>query len=289
VALPGNEIYTAGALLRQDWLFWTVLSACLARRGYPFLAGGSLATASLLRIFPGLLFAGWVVAAVAHRLRRGRFLPAHLQAFAGALAVGGALALVSAAAAGPGAYADFARHMRQYQETPLTNDMGLPQILAYRLQGRAARTVDYAQIDPYLPWIQMQLEERRNRRPLLEILTGTLAVLFVLVTARLRTLWVIQALGLVWIAALVSLPCYYYSVFLLAPLLGAVHRRYAVAALFAAAASAALAACPWLSGSWDDAYVVQSVLFLGFAAGLLVSFSRWWPGGSRRPRPSSGS
>jgi hypothetical protein len=274
VALPGHEVFTAGALLRQDWLFWTVLAACLTRRRRHFLAGGALATASLLRVFPGLLFAGWLTAAVAHRLRRHRFLRAHVHAFAGALVVGGVLALVSAGVAGPGAYGDFVGHMRLYQGTPLTNDMGLPQILAYRLQGRTERTVDFARIDPYEPWIAMQLEARQSRRPLLVVAIGTLAVLFVLATARLRALWVAQALGLVWIVALVPLPCYYYSVFLLSTVLGAVHRRYDRAALLVAAASAALAACPWLSSSWDDAYVAQSVLFLGFAAGLLCAFGR---------------
>lgn len=270
--LPGNEVFTAGAMLRQDWLFWTVLSACLARRRHHFLAGSALATASLLRVFPGLLFAGWLTAAIAYRLRHGRFLQAHVYSFAGALVAGGVLAVGSAGAAGPGAYGEFITRLRQYGDTPLTNEMGLPQVLAYRLEGRVARTVDFAQIDPYSRWITMQLEARERRKPLLDVLLIALAVLFLRVAARLRALWVAQALGLIWIAAAVSLPCYYYSVFLLSTVLGALHRRYERAALLAAAASAALVACPWPSVFWDDAYVLQSVLFIAFAVGLLLSF-----------------
>ncbi|HHH28419.1 MAG TPA: hypothetical protein ENK57_08750, partial [Polyangiaceae bacterium] len=47
--------WTGGAFLRQDWLFFTVLSvACLHRR-YFKVAGAALVYAGLLRIFPGLV------------------------------------------------------------------------------------------------------------------------------------------------------------------------------------------------------------------------------------------
>lgn len=56
--------WTGGALLRHDWLFYTVAVVCLARRGKPLMAGVALAYATLLRLFPGLLLAGPVLAAI---------------------------------------------------------------------------------------------------------------------------------------------------------------------------------------------------------------------------------
>src|SRR6185436_1053571 len=55
--------WTGGALLRHDWLFYTVAVVCLLRKGKPFLAGIALAYATLLRLFPGLLVIGPVLAA----------------------------------------------------------------------------------------------------------------------------------------------------------------------------------------------------------------------------------
>lgn len=284
--LPGNEFFTAGAMLRQDWLFWTILAACLARRRYPFLAGGALAAAALLRVFPVLLFAGWLAAAIGHRIRHRRFLRAHLRALAGALVVGGALVGVSVAATGPRAYGDFFAHLRVYRDMPLTNDMGLPQILAYRPGSRVARTVDYRQIDPFSTWIATQRETREARRPLLWALGCALTAVVLLVAARLRSLWIAQALGLVLLVATLSLPCYYYSVFLLAPLLGAVRGGYERAALLVAGASALLAAFPGLSRYWDDLYFAESLLFLSFSLGLPLAFGRRLGPRSYAPSPA---
>ncbi|MBK7860123.1 MAG: hypothetical protein IPJ65_16215 [Archangiaceae bacterium] len=62
--------WTGGALLRHDWLFYTVAVVCLLRKGKPFLAGVAMAYAALLRLFPGLLLIGPVLAAIEYaRLR----------------------------------------------------------------------------------------------------------------------------------------------------------------------------------------------------------------------------
>ncbi|HEY3359429.1 MAG TPA: hypothetical protein VGQ83_39630, partial [Polyangia bacterium] len=66
---PANGLFTAGAMLRQDWLLLTVASVCLAQRRWYAWAGAALAAAALLRLFPGLLFAGPGVLAVAHLVR----------------------------------------------------------------------------------------------------------------------------------------------------------------------------------------------------------------------------
>jgi hypothetical protein len=56
--------WTGGALLRHDWLFYTVAVVCLLRKGKPFMAGVALSYAALLRLFPGLLVIGPVLAAI---------------------------------------------------------------------------------------------------------------------------------------------------------------------------------------------------------------------------------
>lgn len=56
--------WTGGALLRHDWLFYTVAVICLAKKGKPLMAGVALAYATLLRLFPGLLLVGPILAAL---------------------------------------------------------------------------------------------------------------------------------------------------------------------------------------------------------------------------------
>src|SRR5207247_5105817 len=44
------------------WLFYTVAVVCLLRKGKPFMAGVAMAYAALLRLFPGLLLLGPLLA-----------------------------------------------------------------------------------------------------------------------------------------------------------------------------------------------------------------------------------
>ena len=52
--LPAEYFWTGGAFMRQDWLFWLVLSACLVRKRFHALGGAAFAYSTLLRVFPGL-------------------------------------------------------------------------------------------------------------------------------------------------------------------------------------------------------------------------------------------
>src|SRR5262249_60122826 len=49
---PGDDYFVSGAFLRQDWLLFFVLAACLARKRWFVAAGASLVYAGLLRVFP---------------------------------------------------------------------------------------------------------------------------------------------------------------------------------------------------------------------------------------------
>ncbi len=61
---PNRYYWTGGAFLRHDWLFYTVAVVCLLKKDKPVLAGASLAYATLLRLFPGLLAIGPFLAGV---------------------------------------------------------------------------------------------------------------------------------------------------------------------------------------------------------------------------------
>src|SRR5687768_5279105 len=71
--------WTGGAFLRQDWLFFMVLSACLARKRYFALAGAAMVYCGLLRVFPGLIVIGWLVVCGAYVVRHRRFRREHLR------------------------------------------------------------------------------------------------------------------------------------------------------------------------------------------------------------------
>jgi hypothetical protein len=271
---PAHEFFTNGAMLRKDWLFLTVVSACLARRRCYFLAGGALMAASLLRVFPAVLFAGWIVHAAAHALHHRRLPRPYARTFAGAAVIGATLACVSAAVVGPDAYGEFIAHIRAHQQVPLTNNMGLPQIVSFSTEGRAQWTRDYGLVDPYSKWASAQIETRHRRHAIWAGIVCVVAVAFVVLVARLKTMWVTQALSLVLLVSATPLACYYYDVFILAALLSAIHKRFERAALLVAGTSAMLIRWPRLSYWWDDRYVVQSVLFFGFAVGLLLSFKK---------------
>src|ERR1700722_3486612 len=55
---PANGYFTGASFLRQAWLLFLVLAACLLRKHYWALAGASLALSALLRVFPAIFFAG---------------------------------------------------------------------------------------------------------------------------------------------------------------------------------------------------------------------------------------
>lgn len=116
--------------------------------------------------------------------------------------------------------------------------------------------------------MERQLAARESSKPLRYALTGGLAIWFVVAVARLRSLWIALVLGLVGLVAATALPCYYYTVFLLATLLGAVSRSYERAALVTAGASALLVVCPWFLDNQDDYYFAEGLLFLAFAVAL---------------------
>jgi hypothetical protein len=279
---PANGYFTGGAFIREDWLFWLVLSMCLARKHYWFASGFALVFASMLRIFPAIFVLGWVVVAATHFIReRGsdrpllqRFKREHVRLFAGCAVATVLLGGVSVAATSLDSYKGFVHHIELHNRTPLTNNMGLAQLLSYSAQGRMAFTKNEKLEDPFSIWSKEQRSHLESRR--LQRWATVLAVLgfFVAVVRRNKLVWVAQGLGCVLLVVIAHLTCYYYSFFLLAAPLARHNRQIEMLLLGAGGMSALIIVWPRVSYWWDDRYNAQSVVFLALGLALLAAFAR---------------
>ncbi|MCA9624080.1 MAG: hypothetical protein KC731_33885 [Myxococcales bacterium] len=131
--------WTGGAFLRQDWLFFTVLSVACLRRRYFKVAGASVVYAGLLRIFPGLVVVGTLVPTIVYAIKHKRMHKDHLQMLIGGTAAAVVLIGLSIAMTKPpGAplyepYQRFYEHtIETHDQTPLTNHMGLRVIIGHK-------------------------------------------------------------------------------------------------------------------------------------------------------------
>jgi hypothetical protein len=269
---PADGYFTGGAFLRQDWLLYLVMSACLLRKRYWALAGAALATSALLRVFPAIFFAGIAVVAVVHVYKHRVFARHHLRVFAGAAVATVVLVTASMAVAGPEAYRGFAEHIALHHRTPLTNNMGLPVLLSYTQAGRAEFTRDKSQLDEFGKWADAHSATLAKRRPLYLSLNGFFLIVFLMTVRRIKTLWIAMGLSAILVVTVPTLTCYYYSFFLVPVLLSKASRLTGWLSLLCAGVSPLLVLWPRVSYQWDDRFTTQSIVFLGFALVLLLGF-----------------
>jgi hypothetical protein len=272
VQFPANGYFTGGAFLRQDWLLYLMLSACLLRKHYWALAGAALAASSLLRVFPALFFIGIATVTISYYLKHRRFAPHHLRVFAGAAIAAVVLVGASVPVAGADAYPNFVRHISLHQRMPLTNNMGLPVLLSYTPEGRAEVTRQPNALDEFGKWGQMHIETLQKRRPSYIAINLFLFAVFVVVVRKVKTLWIAMGLSTIFLVSLPTLTCYYYSFFLVAALLSKASATTARLGLLAVGLSAFLVEWGRLSYQWDDRFTTQSLIYLCFAFMLLVGF-----------------
>ena len=280
--------WTGGAFLRQDWIFSLIASACLARKRKYFWSGAFLTYSTLLRVFPLFFFAGWVVTAVAHLWRmRNRSAPAdarglldmidwrlgrtHRKLFAGALA--GALVLIptSVAICGTNAWPDFVHHISVHNGTPLTNHVGWKTLVAHSAKGRMQVARDNHLTDAFDTWKAI----RRDRvKHLAAVYYGGMLLMmagFAYACWRLRTPWIVLALGCLPATICVELTCYYYSYFILGAMLSRGRRPIEVALLIASVLSEW---CHLQYGFFDDRFTAMSLVFVNLALFFVVMYSR---------------
>jgi len=305
--------WTGGAFLRQDWLFWLVLSVCLLRKQYPKLAGASLVYAGLLRIFPGLCVIGLLVAVGWTLVKKKTLTREQWQMLLGGTISAAVLIPLSLAVSGTRSYQDFYKHtLEVHDQTPLTNHMGLRVLIAHDMKaqavaqigefvggalkerglvnpetsekignvfhykdaaskasGRMKFTKDVKLNDPFEQWKNMRNERYKKYRWIAYFIIAASLGLSIWVQRRIKTLWVAQCLGQIWMILLSQLTCYYYSFMILTAPLTKVSRDIE-APLFGLAA---LSQFVWITSYWnDDKYTALTLISLVFCYGLFFAF-----------------
>lgn len=268
--------WTGGAMLRQDWLFFLVLAAGLTRKRYFKLAGAAMVYAGLLRIFPGLAVVGWLTVTGWYVYRHKKLRPEHLQTILGGTLAAALLIGASLAVVGTDSYQKFYHHtLRVHDQTPLTNHMGLRVLVGHNVgsgkeSGRMKYTKDVALVDPFEVWKRMRVERYKAYKPVAYAVLASSLVAFVVALRRVRSLWIAQCLGQVWIILLSQLTCYYYSFMILSAPLTRVRKDLEVWIF----GFAALSQFVWMFFYWnDDRYTALTLISLLLCYFFLFSFA----------------
>ena len=255
--------WQGGAYLRQDWLVATIVGLCLLRRGWTAAGGAALATATLLRVFPGLALAGVLLQAIAGRIRAAAPPPRGERRFVSGVLVAVAVLLpVSVVVAGSAsAWAAFVSNSAKLAGTPLTNHMGLKTVVAFDPATRASVSAPLnLELDPFAVWKDARRRTFAERRWGWIGLVAAFAVLLA-VAARGRPVWVAAVLGVGLIPVATELTCYYYSVLLA---YGLLWREEDLIGAGLAALAAVTCMIPAVT-SWDDVrYTAMSAAVLIF-------------------------
>jgi hypothetical protein len=279
--------WTGGAFLRQDWLFYTIASACMIRKKKYFWGGAFLSYGTMLRVFPIFFFAGWFVSAAAYAYNRitkdGVKLELSLKGFldlthpnlrkvaAGAAIGAGALFAITIPVTGFSAWTSFAHHIAVHNKTPLTNHMGWKTIVAHRAEGRMQVAKDPRMQDPFEKWKTMRLDRVKELKV---IYYGGLALMmgmFGYACWRIKSLWIVEALGSLPTTVLVELTDYYYSYFLFGAMLSKGRRPIEFALILAGILSEW---CHNYYGFFDDRFVAMSVVFVLLAVFMVAMYMR---------------
>jgi hypothetical protein len=295
VSAPSEFYWTGGAFLRQDWLFLLVAAVCLARKRRYGLAGAAATWSALLRVFPAVLFIGWVLAIVLQLIRTRSLRPEQRRLILGAVVAGGILVPASMLAAGTDSYPAFAKNIVSRQEAGATNRMGLETIVVHDWDRRMRFLRDDNLNDPFAVWKRERNARFAKYKP---VFVGLSVLVFG------WTLWALRGTKLLWAAVPLGLPivitltdpaCYYYSMFVVAAVL--IRQRPPLGPLMLAVAGGSQilgssAGPNWQPGFFwiDDRYAAQAWLFWLFGLMLLYLYSRpytrarfeaWW-----RPKPA---
>jgi hypothetical protein len=280
---PGDDYFVQGAFLRQDWLFFFVLAACLARKRWFALSAASLVYAGLLRIFPGLPVIAWLVVAGAYLFRKKRMAPHHKRMLLGGVLAAAVLIPASIKVCGADSYKHFYEHTLQvHDRTPLTNHMGLRPIIAQGFKERAMYTKSDRLADPFEVWKRLRNERYDKYKPIAWAIMALSLAFFAWVVGqqsagkgsnrgpRVSSMWIALCLGQIFIILLSQLTSYYYAFLVITAPLTRVKRQIEVPYL----GLAALTQIIWMAFGWfDDKSVLCTVLILAFCYWLVSLFA----------------
>jgi hypothetical protein len=277
-------LWTYGAFLRQDWIFWLVLCVCFARKRWFMASGAAVVYAGLLRVFPGLVVVGWLVV-VGYQLARHKNLTMpQWKLLAGGTLAAALLIPASIKVTGADSYKDFYQHtLKVHDTTPLTNHMGLRVMVSQKLpfeipwigvgtgpsSGRMKYTKDDKLTDPFDVWKRMRNERYAKYKLVAYGIVALSLVYFAFVARRLKSMWITVCLAQVFMILMSQLTSYYYVfMILLAPLTKA--KRILEAPLFG---FAALSQFVFIIFYWnDDKYWALTAISLIFSYGVMAVF-----------------
>jgi len=273
---PGDDYFVQAAFLRQDWLFFFVFAACLARKRWFVLSGASLVTAGLLRIFPGLAVIGWLVVAGAYLVRHKRMAKHHQRMLLGGVLAAAVLIPASIQVCGKDAYPHFYQHTLQvHDRTPLTNHMGLRVLIAHKIgfgpsSGRAMYTKDDKLADPFEVWKRLRNERYDKYRAVAYVIVALSLAFFVWIVRRVKSMWIALCLGQIFIILLSQLTSYYYAFLIITAPLTRAKRQIEVPLL----GLAVLSQIVWRAFGWfDDKSALVTLLALLFCYALICMFA----------------
>ena len=206
--------WIGGCLLRFDWLTLTVLAVCLLKKERPAAAGFLLGWAALLRVFPGVLFAGVFVREAVESARTKTLRPRDSSlrfASGGLLALAILLPLSTIVSGdGPGAWVRFIDNSRKHLASPSNNNIGLRTALSWKPAAiDAARPGDetFERV-----WDRGQ-RVFEGRRPLFVAAIAGAAVLLAL-ACRGKEDWECAVLAAGFVPFATTVSCYYSALFL---------------------------------------------------------------------------
>ncbi|MSP25229.1 MAG: hypothetical protein EXR75_08705 [Myxococcales bacterium] len=310
--------WTGGAFLRQDWLFFSVLSVACIRRRHFKVAGAALVYAGLLRIFPGLVVIGTLVPVLAHVVEKRRMHADHRRMLVGGCLAAALLIPLSVALTAKDSYKTFFQHTIQtHDKTPLTNHMGLQVVVAHKFfefekpgirsaeereaylrslpnaetsplrylapirfpirlaTGKSSGQMEFVRddklTDPFKTWKDLRNERYAKYRVIAWAIVGVSLGFFIMVAHRIRSLWVAQCLGQLFVILLSQLTCYYYSFMILAAPLIRLRPRIEVGLYGLAAVTQII----WMNSQFNDnKYTLLTLVSLAFCYGILGLFWR---------------
>ncbi|MEO7271680.1 MAG: hypothetical protein ABI211_06700 [Vicinamibacterales bacterium] len=266
---PARYTYIGGGYLREDWLLWSVAAVCLAKRGWMAASGSAIAWATLLRVFPGFPLVA-VAFSAAQSVWRTKRLPSSVVRFG----VGGLIAAVLLAGAsllgphppegGVASWRGFVANSRKHLATPLTNNVGVPELVTFDPATRSARVRELWLDSPWDVWKDARLRLFEERFWLYVALVAAYLALLLKATAG-QPLWTTLILGMGVIPFLTNLTCYYYGFLLI---FAALWPRYPLAGIGLTAASALTCITPALLSQDDDRYMAISLIITVYVVGL---------------------
>ena len=267
---PASFYWTGGAFLRQDWILFGVAAICCARKRHFYLAGFFMIWAGLLRVFPLAFSACWIFVILWDTWRKRR-----LDLRFKKVLIGMALALATLVPASNfttgGGWSTFLHHISLHRSTPLTNQMGLPAMLAHSWEGRMQFLRDEGLDDPFEVWKDTRTERYTALKPLWYAILLGLCLWFAWACLTMRQLWLAPAMMLAIATSVTNSTCYYYAMFLFAIPLARAHPAMGPFMIALAASSrVVLGRFHWI----DDSYIALSWLFYIAALYFLWLHSR---------------